>query len=729
MDTFRKSALKEISCRNLRAVEPKTEKPSQLYASHVFTINKMREYLPLTIVEMVEESITHGKQLNRDIADIVASGMRNWASSLGATHYTHWFQPLTGGTAEKHDTFLQVDEKGNPIELFAGENLVQQEPDASSFPSGGIRNTFEARGYSAWDPSSPAFVIDNTLCIPTIFISYTGEALDFKSPLIKSLFAIDQSATAICQYIDKNINKVFVTLGWEQEYFLVDEALYRARPDLALTGRTLFGHEAAKGQQLEDHYFGSIPDRIRAFMDDYETEAWKLGIPVRTRHNEVAPNQYELAAQYEEANLANDHNQLMMFLMEKVAYKHHLKVLFHEKPFAGVNGSGKHNNWSLATDTGRNLLSPGKNPKSNLLFLVIFINTIKAFDDHADLLRASIASASNDHRLGANEAPPAIMSIFTGSYLNNMLEDFISKVNNEKFTPEQKTDLKLNIIKIPPILIDNTDRNRTSPFAFTGNKFEFRSVGSSDNCAAAMIALNTAVANQLKNFKIEVDALIEKGYEKDEAMYIILKEIYKQSKKRIFNGNGYSQEWVNEAKNRGLANISSSPEALKAYVSKSSKKLFEDCKILSNRELEARYEIKLEKYFKKIQIESRVLNDLAVNHIVPVALTYQNLLINNVQGLKNIYSDKEFKLLAKSQIEIITEISERTARIINLCNEMTEARKIANAIESMIERADQYEKTVLPYFKSIRYEADKIELLVDDEKWTLPKYREILNVY
>ncbi|PKP23238.1 MAG: glutamine synthetase type III [Bacteroidetes bacterium HGW-Bacteroidetes-21] len=729
MSSFRKLALEIIGRRSNTFQAPKKENPSAIFSTHVFTMSRMKEFLPLHVVEMIENSVSQGKQIDRDIADMVASGMKNWAVSHGATHFTHWFQPLTGGTAEKHDTFLQLNEAGQPIEIMAGENLVQQEPDASSFPSGGIRNTFEARGYSAWDPSSPAFIIDNTLCIPTIFISYTGEALDFKVPLIKSLSAIDKAATDICQYIDKNINRVYVTLGWEQEYFLIDEALYNARPDLALTGRTLFGHEAAKGQQLEDHYFGSIPDRIRSFMDDYEHDAWRLGIPVRTRHNEVAPNQYELAAQYEEANLANDHNQLMMFLMQRSAKKHHFKVLFHEKPFAGVNGSGKHNNWSLATDTGRNLLSPGKNPKSNLLFLTIFINTIKAFHDHADLLRGSIASASNDHRLGANEAPPAIMSVFAGSYLTNMLEDFCKKVSSNKFTPEQKTALKLNIIKIPPILIDNTDRNRTSPFAFTGNKFEFRSVGSSENCAAAMIALNTAVAGQLVQFKKDVDKLLNKGFEKDEAMYIVLKETYKASKQRIFDGNGYSCDWISEAKKRGLSNINNAPEALKTYINANTIKLFKNNNILTERELEARYEIKLEKYYKIIQIESRVLGDIALNHIIPVALNYQHLLIENVRGLKEIYPDKEFRKLAKMQMQIIEEIAERISSIKDNVTAMTEARKKANSLDSAEEKASAYCKLVFPYFALIRYEADKIELLVDDETWTLPKYREIMNVY
>ena len=729
MGTIRKNALNELFTRNFQGVSTIFQRPAEIFGENVFTMDKMKDFLPLQTIGAIEECIAEGRHVSRDIAENVASGMKNWAIQHNATHYTHWFQPLTGGTAEKHDSFLELDMKGKAVELLSGNSLAQQESDASSFPNGGIRNTFEARGYSAWDPSSPAFIIDDTLCIPTIFISYTGEALDFKSPLIKSLYSLDQAATSVCQLVDKNINKVYSTLGWEQEYFLVDEALYHARPDLMLSGRTLFGHEAAKGQQLEDHYFGSIPDRIREFMVEYEYEAWRLGIPVKTRHNEVAPSQFELAAIFEEANLSNDHNQLMMFLLRKTARKHHFRVLLHEKPYAGVNGSGKHNNWSLATNTGRNLLSPGKNPKSNLLFLAFFINTLKAVDTHADLLRASVASASNDFRLGANEAPPAIMSIFVGSYLHAMLDDFSSKVGKEKFTPQQKTDLKLNIIKIPPILLDNTDRNRTSPFAFTGNKFEFRAVGSSDNCAAAMIALNTAVADQLTRFKKETDSLIEAGYEKDEAMYIVLKEIYLTCKKRIFDGNGYSEEWMKEAKKRGLNNIDNTVDALKAYVSKSSIELFSKTGVLSEVELHARYEIKLEKYFKNVQIESRVMADLVNNHIVPVALKYQNLLLENVKGLKTIFPEKKFLQLANSQVEMISDISARVDELLKLAEEMTEARKRANTEESIAERARLYRTSVLPYFDKIRYHADKLELMVSDEEWTLPKYRELLFLF
>ncbi len=724
MTTFRKIAFKEYLSRVADAA-PQNVKPTELFGRCVFTIEKMKTYLPLPVIEKIEDSIKTGKQIDRDISEIVATGLKNWAISMHVTHYTHWFQPLTGETAEKHDAFLNI-ENNRPVETLSGVNLIQQEPDASSFPSGGLRNTFEARGYTAWDPSSPAFIIEHTLCIPTVFISYTGESLDFKAPLIKSLFALDKAATAVCQYVDKNINKVNVTLGIEQEYFLVDSALYHARPDLVLAGRTLFGHEASKGQQLEDHYFGSIPDRVILFMEEYERMGWELGIPIKTRHNEVAPCQFETASMFEEANLANDHNQLLMFIMRKAARKHHFEIIFHEKPYAGINGSGKHNNWSLATDTGRNLLSPGKNPKSNLLFLSFFINTIKAFDDHADLLRASIASSSNDLRLGANEAPPAIMSIFIGHYLEKVLNDFSQKVSDDKLSPEQKTELKLNIIKIPPILLDNTDRNRTSPFAFTGNKFEFRSVGSSENCAAAMIALNTAMASQLLIFKKEVDKRVAKGFEKDEAMYYVLKQVYNSAKKRIFQGNGYGVEWIEEAKRRGLSMISNTPEALLSYISDKTKGIFEGQNILSGKELEARYEIKLEKYFKKIQIESRVIADIAQNHIIPCAFKYQNTLIQNVQGLKSLYSADQFKQLANQQLSMIEEISVRTNELLRLITDMTEARKKANNISEIAERAKEYCEVVVPFFDKIRYHTDKLELIVSDEEWVLPKYRELL---
>ncbi len=724
MTTFRKIAFEEYLKRT-PVEKVQFIKPVDVFGRLVFTIEKMKNYLPLPIIDKIEDSIQTGKQIDREISDIVASGLKSWATSLNATHYTHWFQPLTGETAEKHDAFFDINDN-KPLEVLSGSNLIQQEPDASSFPNGGLRNTFEARGYTAWDPSSPAFIIDHTLCIPTIFISYTGESLDFKAPLIKSLAALDKAATAVCQFVDKNINKVNVSLGIEQEYFLVDQALFLARPDFMLAGRTLFGHEASKGQQLDDHYFGSIPQRVIGFMEEYELMAWELGIPIKTRHNEVAPCQFEAASIFEEANLANDHNQLLMHIMRKAAKKHHFEIIFHEKPYAGVNGSGKHNNWSLQTDTGRNLLSPGKNPKSNLLFLSFFINTIKAFDDYADLLRASIASSSNDLRLGGNEAPPAIMSIFIGSYLEKVLEDFVEKISDKKLSPEQKTELKLNIIKIPPILLDNTDRNRTSPFAFTGNKFEFRSVGSADNCAAAMIALNTAMASQLNKFKLEVEAQVDKGFEKDEAMYIVLKSTYNKSKKRIFGGNGYGEEWLAEAKSRGLSNISNTPDALSAYLTKEVIELFESQHILSCKEIEARYEIKMEKYFKKIQIESRVIADMVQNHIIPCALTYQNVIIQNVQGLKSLFSESQFQLLASEQIRMIEEISKHSNELLLMINQMTEERRLANLIPQMPERAQEYKQKVVSFFDAIRYHTDKLELIVSDEEWVLPKYRELL---
>ncbi|HXC06327.1 MAG TPA: glutamine synthetase III, partial [Bacteroidia bacterium] len=604
--------------------------------------------------------------------------------------------------------------------------LVQQEPDASSFPSGGIRNTFEARGYTAWDPTSPAFLIGSTLCIPTIFVSYTGESLDFKTPLLKALSALDKAATDVCQYFDKNTTKVTATLGWEQEYFLVDTALYNARPDLQMCGRALFGHPPAKGQQLEDHYFGSIPERATAFMRDFEQESWLLGIPVKTRHNEVAPNQFECAPVFEECNLAVDHNQLLMDVMEKVARSHNFRVLLHEKPYAGVNGSGKHNNWSLGTNTGKNLLSPGKTPKTNLQFLAFFINTIKAVHDNADLLRASIASASNDHRLGANEAPPAIVSIFIGSQLTEILEDLEKRVKSGKMTPDEKTALKLDIGKIPDILLDNTDRNRTSPFAFTGNKFEFRAVGSSANCAGAMTVLNAIMANQLILFKKDVDKLMEGGVEKDEALFQVLVDYIKKSKKILFEGNGYSDEWKAEAKKRGLSNFNTTPPALDAYVSKESLSLFERLNIMTHREQEARHAIYLENYTKKIQIESRVMADLAMNHIIPTAIKYQKILVDNVSGLKNIFDTKEFTQVAGPQLDIIREISSHVGTIKKQVDDMVEDRKAANKIEDHRKQAVAYCDTVKAHFEEIRYHVDKLELVIDDENWPLPKYRELL---
>jgi glutamine synthetase len=656
--------------------------------------------------------------------------MKAWAMNQGVTHFTHWFQPLNGATAEKHDSFFEPLPDGRAIEVFSGSNLIQQEPDASSFPNGGIRNTFEARGYTAWDPSSPAFIISNTLCIPTIFVSYTGEALDFKTPLLKALHALDHAAVDVCQYFDKNVTKVTATLGWEQEYFLIDEALYHARPDLSLTGRTLLGHSPAKGQQLEDHYFGSIPDRVTAYMRDFESESLRLGIPIRTRHNEVAPNQFECAPIFEEANLAVDHNQLLMDIMHKVARRHRFRVLLHEKPFAGINGSGKHNNWSLATNTGKNLLSPGKTPKTNLQFLTFFINTLKALHTHADLMRAAIASAGNDHRLGANEAPPAIISAFIGTQLTSVLDELEKKVKTTgKMTPDEKTELKLGIGKIPQILLDNTDRNRTSPFAFTGNKFEFRAVGSSANCSSAMIVVNTMMAQQLKEFKIEVDGLIsKKKLDKEEAIFQVLRRYISESKNIRFEGNGYGDEWVKEAAKRGLSNFAKTPEALDAFVSKQTLELFEKNNVMSHREVEARHEIQLETYTKKIQIESRVIGDIAANHIIPTALKYQNQLINNVQGLKAIFDAKAFNKAAGAQLEIIQEISEHVTIIKNSIDEMIEARKTANKISDAKKLAVAYCYKVQPFFETIRYHADKLELLVDDEMWSLPKYREMLFI-
>lgn len=728
MLSIRFNALKEAS--NRIPVNPiiKEYRSPEIFGKNVFGKIAMREFLSKEAYESVISSIENSTQIDRKSANQIASAMKAWATNRGATHYTHWFQPLTGSTAEKHDAFFEPIEDGLAIENFAGSALIQQEPDASSFPNGGIRNTFEARGYTAWDPSSPAFVIGTTLCIPTIFISYTGEALDYKTPLLKTLHAIDKAAVDVCQLFDKNVTKVVATLGCEQEYFLVDVALHSARPDLVLTGRTLFGHSSSKGQQLEDHYFGSIPDRVLNFMRDFEAESLMLGIPLKTRHNEVAPNQFECAPVFEEVNLANDHNQLLMDLMEKIARRHHFKVLVHEKPFAGVNGSGKHNNWALSTNTGKNLLSPGNTPKTNLQFLTFFITTIRAVYEHADFLRASIASAGNDHRLGANEAPPAIMSVFLGSQLNAILDELENKVKSGKMTPDEKTDLKLNIGKIPEILLDNTDRNRTSPFAFTGNKFEFRAVGSSANCASAMIAVNLIVTEQLIKFKKEVDALIEKEVKKDEAILQVLRNYIIESKKIRFEGNGYGDEWVKEAEKRGLSNIKTTPNALDALASAKTKKLFADFNIMSEREVDARHDINLEIYTKKIQIESRVMGDLALNHIIPVAINYQNKLINNVTGLKTIFSETEFKQYAQSQIEMIKEVSDRITKIKNDVTEMVDYRKKANTIEDTKKQAVAYCDTVIPYFEKIRYEVDKLELLIDNAEWPLPKYRELLFV-
>ncbi|MBT5099001.1 glutamine synthetase III [Polaribacter sp.] len=724
MSIIRFNALQEtLNRKPIKIVE--SEKRSSLFGKNVFNKNAMQQYLTSAAYESVMDAIVHGKRIDRKIADQVAVSMKDWAMSKGATHYTHWFQPLTGATAEKHDAFFESINGSLAVEKFDGEQLVQQEPDASSFPNGGIRNTFEARGYTAWDPTSPAFVYETTLCIPTIFVSYTGEALDNKTPLLRALQAVDTAATAVCRYFDKNVSKVNATLGWEQEYFLIDEALALSRPDLLMTGRTLLGHSPAKGQQLDDHYFGTIPARAMSFMQDLEQECMLLGIPVKTRHNEVAPNQFELAPIFEEANLAVDHNSLLMDVMEKVSKRHHFKVLFHEKPFAGINGSGKHNNWSLSSDKGVNLLSPGKTPMKNLQFLTFFVNTIKAVYENQELLRASIASASNDYRLGANEAPPAIMSVFIGSQLSAVLDE-LENVTKGKLSPQEKTDLKLNIIgKIPEILLDNTDRNRTSPFAFTGNKFEFRAVGSWSNCATPMTVLNTIVAKQLKEFKNEVDQLIEtKNLKKDEAVFNVLREYIKASKKIRFEGDGYGDAWEKEAKKRGLSNNKTTPEALKVKISKAVIDLYEEMDVMSKVEIEARYEIELEGYTKKIQIESRVLADISRNHVVPTAIIYQNTLLENTKNLKEIFGDN-FKNIAKEQIELIMIISNHITEINALVNKMTQERKNANK-QTGLKSAELYCNKVKPYFEEIRYHCDKLETMVDDNLWPLTKYRELL---
>ncbi len=728
MAEFRFNALKEVLSRKPLEVKRENILTSDFFGMSVFDRPKMKKYLSKEAFKAVVDAIDNGTTVDRKMADQVAQGMKAWAVENGATHYTHWFHPLTDGTAEKHDAFIIHGENGGVVENFSGTLLAQQEPDASSFPSGGIRQTFEARGYTAWDPSSPAFVVDGTLTIPTIFVSYTGEALDYKTPFLKSLRAIDEAATAVCQYFDKSVTKVNANLGWEQEYFLIDEALYMSRPDLILTGRTLMGHASAKDQQLDDHYFSSIPTRVYRYMEDLENESYKLGIPLKTRHNEVAPNQFELAPIYEEANLSNDHNQLAMDLMKKVARRHNFRVLFHEKPFAGINGSGKHNNWSLSTDTGVNLLSPGKNPKSNLQFLTFLVNTIKAVYDHQDLLRASIMSASNSHRLGANEAPPSIISVFLGSEVTKMLDLMEKSVVDRKMTPDEKTALKLNIGRIPEILLDNTDRNRTSPFAFTGNRFEFRAIGSSANCASALTALNAAVAAQLNKFNKEVDGLIEKNVRKDEAIFQVLKRLIIDCKPIRFDGNGYSEEWIIEAEARGLTNITSVPKALEAFLSPEVKELFKSVDVYDEIELEGRAEVEYEKYFKNIQIEARVLGDLAINHIVPTAVRYQTILLENVKDLKEVFSEAEYNELAVGRKDLITEIGRHVSAIKLLVKEMIEARKVANKIEDIIEKAEAYDVSVRPFLDEIRYHTDKLELSVDNELWPLPKYRELLFV-
>ncbi len=724
MKNSRAIALKAAQERILPEVKLASNKISDFFGVNVFDKKKMKDYLSKEVYGKLISSIEQGILLGPDDANHIATAMKTWAMTKGVTHYTHWFQPLTGSTAEKHDSFFEPSEDG-PIEKFSGSALVQQEPDASSFPNGGIRNTFEARGYTAWDPSSPAFIIENkagkTLCIPTVFVSYTGEALDYKAPLLKALAAMDKAAVDVCQYFDKGITKVNASLGIEQEYFLVDLSLYNARPDLVLTGRTLFGHMSAKGQQLEDHYFGSIPERVFSFMVDFENEALKLGIPLKTRHNEVAPSQFECAPIYEEINLAIDHNQLLMDLMEKVAKRHHFKVLLHEKPYAGINGSGKHNNWSLITDTGKNLLAPGKTPKNNLMFLTFFVNTIKAVHEHADLLRASISSVSNDHRLGANEAPPAIISIFLGQQLDEILDE----IEHSRISKKIKEDnaLWLGIPKIPQILLDNTDRNRTSPFAFTGNKFELRAVGSTANSSGPMTVLNAIVADQLVKFKADVDKLIKKGDKKDVALLTVIKRYIKESKDIRFEGNGYSQDWAEEAEKRGLSNIKTTPKALDAYVSGKTVELFQRTQIFSERELHARHEILLENYFKKLQIEARVMGDVANSQVLPAAIAYQNTLIENVKGLREIGLNED---LTKAPISIIQKLSTHINIVKTTIDTMLEERKKTNTIEDTREKAIAYDERVKVYFDDIRYHTDKLEQIVDDSIWPLPKFRELL---
>ncbi len=720
MAHLRFKALDIVNQRQVQKVEVSLKPISDFFGENVFGHDAMKKTISSGAFKKVIAAVEKGEKIDTSTADSVASAMKAWATSKGVTHYTHWFQPLTDATAEKHDAFFDVED-GRAIEKFKASALVQQEPDASSFPNGGIRNTFEARGYTAWDPSSPAFIMSNTLCIPTIFVSYTGEALDYKAPLLKALAAVDKAAVAVCDYFDKDITKVTASLGAEQEYFVVDKALYQARPDLIMAGRSVFGHSPARGQQLEDHYFGSIPPRVHNFMVDFEIEAVKLGMPVRTRHNEVAPSQFEVAPTYEECNLAVDHNLLLMDLMNKVAERHHFKVLFHEKPFAGINGSGKHNNWSLGTNTGKNLLGPSSKPKENLIFLTFFVNVIKAVHDYDDLLRASIASAGNDHRLGANEAPPAIMSVFIGQTLTEMLDE-LEKNGNIKVDKGDNVYMKLGINKIPEILLDNTDRNRTSPFAFTGNKFEFRAVGSAMNSAAAMTVLNTIVAETLVKFKEEVDKQIEKDIKKEVAIINVLREYTIKSKRIRFEGNGYSDEWVTEAAKRGLSNVKTTPEALGFYMTKKAREVFAKHEVFNDRELDARYEIMLENYLKKIQIEGRVIGDLASNHIVPTAIAYQTKLITNVKGLKDLGLDGE----SKATIETIKEISKYIQTIQADVIAMTEERKKANNLEHGKDKAIAYCEKVKPYFETIRYAVDKLELIVDNEEWPLVKYRELL---
>ena len=730
MSTLRFKVVEEAFKRKPVPASAPDKITSEYYGKYVFNREQMAKYLSKDTMKTVCDAIDQGKTLNRDIASHVAAGMKMWAMEMGATHYSHWFQPLTDGTAEKHDSFIEyVDEPGGAIiEEFAGKLLAQQESDASSFPNGGIRNTFEARGYTAWDPSSPAFIVDDTLCIPTVFISYTGEALDYKTPLLKAINAIDKAAVEVCRLFDPNVKKVYAYLGWEQEYFLVDEDLCVARPDLLLTGRTLMGHESAKNQQLEDHYFGAIPPRVVEYMRDLEFEAYKYGIPLKTRHNEVAPNQFELAPIYGEMNLAVDQNIFIMSLMDKIARKHNFRVLLHEKPFAGVNGSGKHNNWSLGTDTGVGLFTPGKTPEANLQFVTFLLNAMKAVHKNNALLKASIMTAQNAHRLGANEAPPAIISVFLGSQLTNVLDKLEASTSEEAIVVDDKKQMKLGIAHIPEVLIDNTDRNRTSPFAFTGNRFEFRAVGSSANCASAMIALNTSVASQLKEFKIEVDAKMKAGSSKEKAIFDTLKQYIKDTKAIRFDGNGYSDEWKAEAQKRGLDCETSVPLIYDVYVKSETVKMFEETGVMVEKELHARNEVKWEMYTKKIQIEARVLGDLAMNHIIPVATRYQSLLLDNVYKIKVVYPADKAEKLSEMDSAIIEEIADHICKIKTNVDAMVEARKVANKIEDEREKAIAYHDKVYPYFDIIRYYVDKLELTVDNEMWTLPKYRELLFI-
>ena len=728
MANLRFQVVEEAFKKRPEEVIAPVERPSEYFGKYVFNRAKMYKYLPADVYDKLIDVIDNGATLDRSIANAVANGMKQWAEENGVTHYTHWFQPLTGGTAEKHDAFIEHDGKGGMIEEFSGKLLVQQEPDASSFPSGGIRNTFEARGYSAWDPTSPVFIIDDTLCIPTVFISYTGEALDYKAPLLRALHAVNVAATNVCHYFDPKVSKVTSNLGWEQEYFLVDADLYSARPDLMLTGRTLMGHDSAKNQQMDDHYFGTIPDRVQAFMKDLEIQALELSIPCKTRHNEVAPNQFEISPIFEETNLAVDHNMLLMSLMKKVARKHGFIVLLHEKPFAGINGSGKHNNWSLSTDTGVLLHAPGKTPEANLRFVTFIVETLMGVYRHNGLLKASIMSATNAHRLGANEAPPAIISSFLGTQLSTLLDKIENSDSEDVFNMAGKQGMKMDIPEIPELLIDNTDRNRTSPFAFTGNRFEFRAVGSEANCAAAMIALNSAVAEALVDFKTRVDALIEKGEDKVKAIIDVLRQDIKTCKPIRFDGNGYSDEWVEEAKKRGLDCETSCPVIFDNYLSDSSVEMFTKLGVMTKKELEARNEVKWETYTKKIQIEARVMGDLTMNHIIPVATHYQSMLLKNVQNMRLVFPEEKAEKLSSRNIKIIEDIAERTQIIEKGVEELVNARKVANKLTDERAKAVAYHDTVAPKMEQIRYHIDKLELTVSDELWTLPKYRELLFI-